>query len=86
MRSGPWPRAADSPPFVIFHADGQVVNDDLANEGWNLFDAVTLGARGQRVQIGDDEEGVVLVLQRDAGDQAANVEAQVQPAGGPIAP
>src|SRR5262249_30181360 len=66
-------------------AHGQVVDDDLPDEHGDLFDAVALGPRGQGMQIGNDEEGVVLVLQLDAVDQAADVVAQVQPASGPVA-
>ena len=43
------------------------------------------GCGGQHVQVGDDEEALVLVLQAHAVAQAAHVVAQVQPAGGPVA-
>ena len=44
-----------------------------------------LGLGGERVQVGDDEEALVLVLQSDAVAEGADVVAEVELAGGAIA-
>jgi hypothetical protein len=64
-------------------AGGEVIHRDLhhvVGDGRGL-----VGAGRESVDVGDDEEAVVVLLHREAVLDRANVVAQVQPAGGRVA-
>ena len=58
---------------------GEIVQHYFADKGGNLLDVLRLRLGGQRVQVGDDEEGFVLVLQPHTIGKRANVVTEMQP-------
>jgi hypothetical protein len=70
---------------VRVNADGEIIQHGLADEGWNLFDVLRLRFGGQRVQVRDDEEGVVLMLQSHTIFERADVMTEVQASCGAVA-
>ena len=63
-------------------AGGEVLRQDAADA---LVQGVRVGAGGQRVQVGDEETAVIVVLKLDKLAQGAVIVAQVQVAGGAYA-
>jgi hypothetical protein len=51
--------------LVRVDAHREVVQHHLADVGAHLLDVFVRGARGQRVQVGNQEVALVLVLQLD---------------------
>jgi hypothetical protein len=66
-------------------ADAQQVEHDVADAAGQLGDLLALRTRGQRVEVGDDEEALVAVLQRDAALQRADQVPEVERPGRAVA-
>jgi len=66
-------------------ADAQEVEHHAAHQARELGDLLALRAGRQRVQVGDDDEALVAVLERDPVLQGADQVAEVQRTGRAIA-
>ena len=66
-------------------AAGEVVEHVPRTLSAQGLDVLLLGLGGEGVEVGDDEEALVLVLEADAVREAADVVAEVELAGGAVA-
>ena len=66
-------------------AAGEIVEHGRADVVGQGFDVFLLGLGGEGVEVGDDEEALVLVLQSDAVGEGTDVMAEVEFAGRAIA-